>query len=560
MTAVSSKFPVCIARRSSRLAPLFRLHAWIVLLTGLLCLLNPTSAEARQRLEVLARVGPWPVAANLVAYRGRLWFSTSVKGRNHNSADIWSLDPATGDVRYERHLFSQDAGRPLVFNGLLYWPYEDPRVSLGYGAIAVTNGSQWRELSINTARIFHVHSLIDWGGTLVAVTSAWRAGLQVSDDGGASWSQFYDHPTPPKRIARLKSAAVLRGRLYFRLRDPAGTRLVRFAEGSLDTIADWPEMSFHSLTVHHGALYGIVGKRASAKLWRRIGRKSEMVTGLPDDGLLVALHAGRNRLWALFAQTEGGYVVSSQTGTDWRFDAEFDGGTPLEMVVTAEQILVAGAGTDGKAVVWGLSGAPMPQSTSPQRRALPMPVTISLADDIDWQQQADKLRAALQDPANFRNHGRGGLRDIVRNIIARSPPPEFLPEHLSARMPGSLVSVIGGESTIPARHLGQWILLWAMASNAQSKVPVQLLKRPWQTAPKGSEKYFDPLLAALFTIARNRQNDRTTIAALITRLQAGQDPLWLTGDIIGALNAITGQRFGYSIAAWSTWWQRQQSE
>jgi hypothetical protein len=65
------------------------------------------------------------VASRLIGYQDRLWLANSVKGVNHNSADLYSYDPDGGALRYERHLFSQDAGRPVVADGLLYWPFED---------------------------------------------------------------------------------------------------------------------------------------------------------------------------------------------------------------------------------------------------------------------------------------------------------------------------------------------------------------------------------------------------------------------------------------------------
>ena len=91
---------------------------------------NPSETGSVQeteklQLDIIAQVGPWPVASRLIGYRGKLWFANSVKGRNHNSADIWSFNPKTNESRYERHLYSQDAGHPLVYNGLLYWPFED---------------------------------------------------------------------------------------------------------------------------------------------------------------------------------------------------------------------------------------------------------------------------------------------------------------------------------------------------------------------------------------------------------------------------------------------------
>ncbi|MGI9463683.1 MAG: hypothetical protein ACR2OM_07080 [Aestuariivirgaceae bacterium] len=534
-----------------------RLTVLFLILTGLVHFLAAPVVSAQQRLDVLAEVGPWPVASNLIVYRGRLWFSNSVKGRNHNSADIWSLDPKTGNVRYERHLFSQDAGRPLIFNGLLYWPHEDPRISLGHGIVSVTNGSEWRELDISTAMMFHVHELVDWGGSMVAVTSAWRAGLQVSDDGGASWSQFYDHATAPRRTSRLQSATVLGGRLYFRLSDPSGTRLVAFKEGRPVAIDGWPKQHFRALTAYRGAVFAIVGKGNSATLWRSSGRRSEPVTGISADGQLVDLHAGDGKLSALFANGNGGYVATSDDGAAWRIAVVFDGGRPTELISAGQQILVGGAGPDGRAMIWGLKGTALPHETDTANLQLPAPFKLPTIDGIDWPQQAVNLKSALSNPANFENHGRDGLKKTVRGIVSLSPPDTFLAEHLDAPMPSNRVGVIGGEYSVPARQIGKWILLAGMASNPNSVVPVDYLERNWDVPAKQSEKYFDPLLGALFTVSRNRQGDRATVSTLIDRLQTGRDPLWLTGDVIGALNAITGQRFGYDTAGWAAWWRGQ---
>jgi len=523
-----------------------------------------TEASAQRRLEVLAAVGPWPVASNPIIYDGRLWFSVSVKGRNHNSADLWSLDPQTGDLQYERHLFSQDAGTPVIFQGLLYWPHEDSRLSLGYGAISVTDGDTWGELEIPTAKTFHLHHLIDWGGTLVAVTSAWQAGLQTSDDGGATWSAFYDHPTEAKRVSRLNSPAVVLGRLYFKLRDPAGTRLVRVTEHELAEIAQWPQTHFHSLTSFNSTLYGIVGRRGSASIWKSSwksgGRKSQRLAAAYGRGDPVDLYAGKDRIWALFAQTNGGYVASSKDGNRWQIEATFEGGTPHELIVAPDQILIAGTGADGQAAIWGIKGATLKEASKGYRREIPVPFKLPPSDAIDWQQQSDRLKNALRTPANFRNHGREGLREVVRNMAALSPPPEFFANHLEAAMPDIKVAVIGGEAKIPARRIGQWNLLWAMRSNARARVPPALLARPWELAIRRSEKYFDPLLAALMTVSYNRQNDTETIATLINRLKSEQDPLWLKGDIIGVLTAVTGQKFGYKIDRWLAWWDRQRPD
>ena len=54
--------------------------------------------------------------------------------------------------------------------------------------------------------------------------------------------------------------------------------------------------------------------------------------------------------------------------------------------------------------------------------------------------------------------------------------------------------------------------------------------------------------------------DKTlTIGALVARLDQAGDPLWLTGDVVGALTALTGRRFGYDRAAWQAWWHAEQA-
>ena len=181
-------------------------------------------------------------------------------------------------------------------------------------------------------------------------------------------------------------------------------------------------------------------------------------------------------------------------------------------------------------------------------------------ENIDWQLQSDRLEEALLDPSNFKDHGRGGLRDVVRAIAALSPPPDFLAKHLDSPMPKTQVHVIGKEAAIPAQRMGKWILLWGMRSNNQSRVPVDLLTEPWQTEPRNSQKYFAPLLAALFTIAHNHQSDAATIDALIDRLRNHNDPLWLQGDIIGTLSVITGKKFGYNVEGWLQWREHTRSE
>jgi len=169
---------------------------------------NATPAGNMPALKILAKIGPWPALSALIGFRGRLWFANSVRYPDHNSADLYSLGLASGDVRFERHLFSQDVGEPTIAGGLLYWPYEDPRPSVGWGHIAVTDGKTWRlRVMPGGPPMFHVHAMEKLDGRLYAATSAWRAGLHVSTDGGLRWRQIYDRPTPKRKISRIIALA-----------------------------------------------------------------------------------------------------------------------------------------------------------------------------------------------------------------------------------------------------------------------------------------------------------------------------------------------------------------
>ncbi len=55
-------------------------------------------------------------------------------------------------------------------------------------------------------------------------------------------------------------------------------------------------------------------------------------------------------------------------------------------------------------------------------------------------------------------------------------------------------------------------------------------------------------------VERVNQRDRATIDALIRRPSYRSDPMWLTGDVVGVLSSLTGQRFAYDRAAWRAWW------
>ena len=59
---------------------------------------------------------------------------------------------------------------------------------------------------------------------------------------------------------------------------------------------------------------------------------------------------------------------------------------------------------------------------------------------------------------------------------------------------------------------------------------------------------------AMWAAARIGRRHDALIAALIEGLGRTGEPNWLDGDRIGALTALTGQRFGYDLGRWRDWW------
>lgn len=533
---------------------------WCVLLAVISVATTASAAlaQAPPQMEVLARVGPWPVVSQMIGFRGRVWFANSVKGVNHNSSDLWSFDPHTREVRYERHLFSQDAGDPLIHRGLLYWPFEDSRTSLGWGGMQVTNGEDWRFLLVPSAEMFHIHLAAEFRGALVAVTSAWRAGLQVSRDGGRTWNQAYDRPTPPQRVSRMSEFAVAGDLAVGRMREPGEKyRLVRWNGDALSDVPGWAQGPYvMALTAHKNAVFFAHSTDKDSGISVVENGKARTLSTSPTGWRVRDLASDGERLWAIATVQEGGEVWSSAAGEDWRLEAILSGGTPSYIALADGAVYVGGAGDDGRGILWGMLPETLAAETVAVRSyappKLPAPQVSAEREDLDA--LGAELDAALQEPVNFFNHGRVVLRGLVHRIARSDPPSDFLASRLTPDLPNDDVPVIGGSKSVAAGDLGHWIVLWGIGLSRKGTVPLHYFDRPWITPEHGSEKYFDPLLMALWAVTQTGQADEETIGALIDRLDRDGDPDWLQGDVIGVLSALTGERFGYDTAAWRDWW------
>ncbi len=506
----------------------------------------------------LARPGIWSGVSGLIGYRGRLWFVNSEKFVNHNSADLYTYDPATGRVRYERHLFSQDAGDPVAAFGLLYWPFEDPRFSAGRGEFMVTNGSEWDWRVLPEGRAFHIHAMIARRGLLYAASSAWRAGIQVSRDRGATWRVIYDHKTPKGFVSRITSLAVLKGTLYAGItahyREAASLLRMDGDEGkeTFSPLPGWPKgVSAGTLRAYRGWLYAVNRSKEGEAVWRTDGRRVERVRGL--DGRRVRdFEAGERTLWAVSAKDGKGALLRSADGLRWTVAHTFKGEEPLDVALFGGRVYAGTLGPKGAGGLWGppaRAAAPIPAGERAPLPKRPPPLAgEALAKALV------RLDRALALPSTYRPRRGGLLRALAP--FARAGGREAgiaLSRRLSAPAPDLAFTIFGGRIPVTAAGLARWHLLRAIALAGAGRVPPAYLALPWEAPANGAEKYFHPAPGAAWAAARLGQAGPETLAALIARLGMKGDPRWLAGDIVGALTVLTGRRFGHDYAAWRAW-------
>lgn len=495
---------------------------------------------------------PWPGVSSLIGYRGRLWFANAVKFVNHNSADLYSFDPGSGKARYEKHLFSQDAGDPVVSDGLLYWPFEDSRFSPGHGEFKVTNGRDWDWHVIPKGRAFHTHAMASAGGNLYAAISAWSAKIAVSGDRGATWRLGYEFPTPDGKVSRITALTDLDGTVFAGITtwyDESAPKLIRMGPDGAIPIPGWPSGSAVApITAFKGWVYAVNAGPDGSALWRTDGKRVEKLTG--PDGTIDAFASDGSRLWAVTARRRSGALWQSDDGIKWRAFHRFDGVRPLSIGLLGGKPYV-GVLSDKGGALWGPANH---VSVSHDSSIVPLPVPPSLSD----QQRRSALASldrALADRTQYRR-----LRFAVRPLaLDRSKATAAaLVKRLEGPFPAGSARMFGRRQ-IATDRMAQWYLLWAIAHNGHGRVPLRYLHIPWTSKPNRAEKYIQLPLAAAWSAARLNQRDHATLSALMKRLDSADDPKWLTGDMVGALTDLTGKRFAYDLDAWRRWWREKSS-
>ncbi|NJN23050.1 MAG: hypothetical protein HC812_20080 [Leptolyngbya sp. RL_3_1] len=259
-------------------------------------------------------------------------------------------------------------GQPMVADGLLYWPFEDPRFSADRGEYMVTNGEDWRWHILPEGQAFHVHAMAAVGETLFAGTGAWAGRLQTSPDSGQTWAVVYEYPTPNRQVSRITNLTVMDGQLYAGVTALHETqpKVLRWQQDTLKPIAGWPQgKRVDGLTAYGGWLYGInTNPDDSTAVWRAQGEQAEPVSGL-DGYRIRAFAAGEDALWAVSSHQGGGFLWHSSDGMVWTVVHEFNTARPLDVAVYGGQVYVGAEGDDGQGVLLGptvpaATGEPLP--------------------------------------------------------------------------------------------------------------------------------------------------------------------------------------------------------
>jgi len=530
----------------------FRLH--YIALFILAALLKPVAlvhAASDGPLVRLARPGVWPGASHLIAYDGRIWFVNSAPFEDTNAADIYSYDPQTGTLRYERGLFTQDTGAPAVVGGKLFWPFEDPRFSMGAGEYAVTDGQAWRWRRLPEGSAMHVHAMAACGGELVAVTGGWEGQLQVSKDGGTTWHLAATYPKGEASFSRLVRVAPFQGRCFVGA-SAEGRRdgkLLEWTDGRLVAVPGWPEADrADGLTVHAGLLFAWADSGRTQTLLAFDGKRIVPVS-TPPSGPLRALASDGAYLWAVSGYNGAGALWRSRDGAVWTEIQRFNE-LPISLNAVAGAVFVGTYREEGGGL-WG------PRVVLP-----PLGTTVTMFEDrsanpaatADTTKTAAEIRRLVSGRVEI-NGGLGQVRHAFQRLAGNSDPA--LGHDLAALY--SRVSLEGhvrlftGERVLQT-DLARWYMLGAMAANGHGRVPPDLISVPFSGEQNRAEKYFDLPIAAIATVGWIGQDDPETIAALIRRLDHEKDPRWLRADAVAALTALTGKRFGHDIAHWRAWW------
>lgn len=529
------------------------LRAGVMALASLL-LAHGAPVQAREMLVELARPGPWPGVSRLIAFAGGIWLVNSDPFANFNAADIYRYTPASRTARYERGLFSQDAGTPAVFRGRLYWPFEDPRSNAAVGEFAVTDGETWRWEVMNAGITLHVHAMAPCRGGMLAAAGGWNGALQASPDGLGKWREIHRLPENAEGFSRITALGSLGERCFFASSDAghSGQRLHEWTDTGARVVAGWPEaVRVSSLTAYRGGLVAVNHAADGTTLWRLDGDGPAERLAAPGDGVIEALGASEERLYALTSDRTGGALWESADGHVWTRLQRFAEERPIALLVVGDDLYV-GTYRAGGGALYG-PAQPSEPAPGPPAAALGEHVAQTMEKEV-VETSMRTLETALAPKPDYMTY-RASLLGVALPLAETRDKLAGVVLAKRARKPLPAGEILTStEQTYTVETLARWLLLYAAGLTGAGYVPTEWLSLPWAAAARPSEKYFETSLAAIRASGRFRQNAPETIDALLARLDNKSDPAWLAGDIIAALTQITDQHFGYDVTAWKSWW------
>lgn len=524
---------------------------------GLAAPAMPAAAGGFVPLIEIARPGPWPGVSRLIAFDGGIWFVNSDPFADVNAADVYRYDPAQRTVRYQRGLFSQHAGAPAVFRGRLFWPFEDPRSNAAVGEFAVTDGTRWRWEVMGAGITLHVHAMYPCRGALLAGAGGWNGALHASPDGVRQWREVHRLPDNADGFSRITTLGSVGERCFFASGDSgdAGQRLFEWTERGARPLDGWPDaIRVSALTGFRGALVGVIRTLDGTSLWRLGEDGAAEELPLPEDHSTVeALAADGERLYMLTSREPDGALWAGDGGPAWTLLQRFGNERPIDLLLLAGgDIYVGTHRRDGRGGLWG-PAAPRERAPGPGAVALDAPAAQTLEKEV-MDTSLRTLETALAPKPDYMSFRTGLLGVALPLAETRNPlVGVLLAKRARKALPAGEVATFADQKH-SVETLARWLLLYSAGLTGSGYVPPEWLVRPWQAAPRPTEKYFETTLAAIRAAGRFRQNSVETLDALVARLDSRTDPLWLTGDVVAALTEITGQRFGHDLTAWKAWW------
>ncbi|MBL4758644.1 MAG: hypothetical protein JKY32_13730 [Rhizobiales bacterium] len=490
----------------------------------------------------------------MVAYDGKIWFVNSNPFQDFNAADIYSFNPDTGHTRYERGLFSQDAGRPIVYRGALYWPFEDPRSSIALGEYAVTDGKNWQLNAFTTGISLHVHAMENCKALLVAGTGGWVGALQMSPTGRDDWREVYQFQSNEENLGRITDIRAVGERCFMAVTswNEPGPKLVEWRYNEAVAIADWPNGDRIVTPVALDTeLYAINQNGGVTEIWRYDGETSTRMAA-PEGESLRALASNGTSLFLLTGSLVSGTLWQSTDGETWQKRHSFENERPIAVYVTGNDIYVGTYSSNGQGSLWGPE---IPENGSPGPEAKPLE-NAAIADLTQDTMMASQgaLFSATRPTENYMAYRHEMLSVMLPLALGRNP---LYGHHLSDFMHENFskdILPMFTEQDYSHSQIAQWLSLSMIALNGNGHIPLEWISREWPGQVEQKQKYFYPQLAAIRAVRWVNQNDGDTISALLYRLVRDGEPLWLKADIIASLSALTGERFGYDFEAWANWW------